>query len=159
MQRISGVRLINFLQTWGEQSTPGAWNGHLAHPVLFAFAQKINKFWYVANGMRTIRGWRSTSLQSHPHICAFGLQTIRERFANHSARLCIRGFIVVNIPSQLVELIILIYNSLLQSGMLSVHAVYMCKYLIIVEKASPTTKENYRWEWSALLDEREYLPL
>ncbi len=28
----------------------------------------------------------------------------------------------------------------------SAHAYYMCRCLIIVEKASPTTKENCRWD-------------
>ncbi len=34
----------------------------------------------------------STSLQFRPHIRTFGSRTVRERFDNHSARLCIRGF-------------------------------------------------------------------
>ncbi len=62
------------------------------HPVLFVFAQKIDKFWFVVNVMRTVYGWRSTGSQSHPHIHAFGSQTIRKRFVNHSVHLCTRGF-------------------------------------------------------------------
>ncbi len=73
MRRVFGARLIYFLRTWGEQRTPGAWKGHLAHPVLFVFAQKTNKFWFAGN----VCGQRRTGLQSHPHICAFGSQTIR----------------------------------------------------------------------------------
>ncbi len=65
--------------------------GHLAHAVLFVFAQNTNKFRFTANGMRTIRRQRGTGLQSHPHIRAFGLRTICEQFANHLARLRIRG--------------------------------------------------------------------
>ncbi len=47
---------------------------------------------------------------------------------------------MVNIPSQLVELTNLIYNSLLYLGMFSVNAIYMCRYLIIIEKASRKQK-------------------
>ncbi len=36
------------------ERTPGAWKRHLVHPVLFVFAQKTDKFWFSANGMRTI---------------------------------------------------------------------------------------------------------
>ncbi len=86
MWRASSARLINFLRTWGEQRTPGEWKGHPTHPVLFVFALRTDKFLFVANGMRTICGWRCTDLQSRPHICAFGSRTIRERFVNHSAR-------------------------------------------------------------------------
>ncbi len=92
MQRILGARLISFLQTWGEQRTLGAWKGRPTCPVLFVSAQKTNKFQFVASGMRTIRWWRSTGSQSHPHIHAFGPQTVREQFMNHSMRLFIRGF-------------------------------------------------------------------
>ncbi len=42
--------------------------------------------------MRTVRRWRSTGSQGCPHIRAFGSWTIREQFANHSARLTIWGF-------------------------------------------------------------------
>ncbi len=56
------------------------------------FSQKTDKYWFVANGMRTIRRRRSAGSQSHPHIRAFGLRTVHERFANHSAHSCIRGF-------------------------------------------------------------------
>ncbi len=54
MRRISGTWLINFPRTRGEQRTPGAWKQHLAHPVLFVFSQKTDKFWFVANGMWTV---------------------------------------------------------------------------------------------------------
>ncbi len=74
--RISGTQLINFPQTWDEQRRPSAWKGHLAHTVLFVFAQKIDKFWFAANSMQTICGRRSAGLQSHPHIRAFGSRTI-----------------------------------------------------------------------------------
>ncbi len=86
-------RLINFPQTWGEQRIPGAWKGHPTHPVLFVFAQKTDKFQFVANSMWTGCRRRSAGSQSHPHIRAFGLWTIREQFANHLAHSCIRGFI------------------------------------------------------------------
>ncbi len=85
-----GARLINFPQTWGEQRTPGTCNGHPAHPILFVFAQKTDKFRFVAAGIRTICGWRSAGLQSCPY--AFGLRTIREQFANHLACSCIWGY-------------------------------------------------------------------
>ncbi len=91
MRRVSGARLINFPRTRGEQRTPGAWKGHAAHPVLFVFAQKTNKFWFAANGMRTIRRWHSTGSLSHPHIRVFGLRTVCEQFVNHSARSYIWG--------------------------------------------------------------------
>ncbi len=84
--------LINFQWTWGEQRTPGAWKGHSAHPVLLVFVQKTDKFWFVANSMRTIRGWRRTGSQSLPHIRAFGLRTVRKWFAKHYlAHSCILG--------------------------------------------------------------------
>ncbi len=47
---------------------------------------------------------------------------------------------MVNIPFQLVQLINLIFNSLLQSGMFSIHTFYMCRYLIIIEKAAQLQK-------------------
>ncbi len=40
-----------------------------------------------------VRIQRSADLQSHPRICTFGSRTVHERFANHSVRLCVRGFI------------------------------------------------------------------
>ncbi len=86
VRRIFGARLINFLQTWGEQRTPSA-------SVLFVFTQKTNKFCFVANGMRPVCGWHCAGSQSHPHICIFGLRTIREQFANYSVCSCIRGCI------------------------------------------------------------------
>ncbi len=49
---------------------------HEAHPVLFVFAQKTDKFWFAVNGMRTVREWRSAGSQSRLHIPAFGLRTI-----------------------------------------------------------------------------------
>ncbi len=73
--------------------TPDAWKGHAVHPVLFVFAQKTDKFQFVVNGMRTIRGWCSAGLQFRSHIHAFSLRTVREWFTNHSARLCIQGLI------------------------------------------------------------------
>ncbi len=89
VRRISSAQLINFHK-------PEASRGHPAHPVLFVFTQKSDKFWFTANGMRTVCGWRSAGLQSHPHIHTFGSQTICEPFgmlvsANHSARSCLRG--------------------------------------------------------------------
>ncbi len=92
MRSVFAARLINFPRTWGEQRTPGAWKGHPAHPVFFVFTQKTDKFQYAANGMQTIRGWRSIGSQSRPHIRSFGLRTIHKRFANHSACSCIQGF-------------------------------------------------------------------
>ncbi len=86
VQCVSSAQLINFPWTWGEQRTSGAWKGHSAHPVLFMFAQNTTKFWFAANGMRTVHGWHSVGLQSRPHIRAFGL--------NHSACSCIRSLIV-----------------------------------------------------------------
>ncbi len=59
VRRISSMRLINFLRTWGEQR-------HLVHGKGF-----------VANGMRTVCGWRSTGSHFHPHIRTFGSRTIR----------------------------------------------------------------------------------
>ncbi len=47
------------------------------HPILIVFVQKTDKFQFTANGMRTTCGWRSAGSQSHPHIRAFGSQTIR----------------------------------------------------------------------------------
>ncbi len=44
VQLVFDARLINFLRTWGERRTPSAWKGHLAHPVLFVFAQKPTNF-------------------------------------------------------------------------------------------------------------------
>ncbi len=72
--------LINFLRTWGEQRIPGAWKEYPAYPVLFVFAEKTDKFRFVANGMRTFRGWCGTGFQRHPYIRAFGLWTVREPF-------------------------------------------------------------------------------
>ncbi len=43
----------------------------------FVFALKTDKFWFAANGMQTIHGQHSAGSQSHPHIHAFGSQTIR----------------------------------------------------------------------------------
>ncbi len=91
MRRVFGARLINFPQTWGEQRTSGALKGHPAHPVLFVFVQKIDKFWFVANGVRTIRWWRSAGSQSHPHICTFGSRTVCKQFVNHLTHSCIWG--------------------------------------------------------------------
>ncbi len=82
--RAHRLRLINFPRTWGERRTPCAWKGHATHPVLFVFAQKTDKFRFAANGMRTVRRWRSAGLQSHPHICTFGSQTMNEQFTNRS---------------------------------------------------------------------------
>ncbi len=91
MHCVFGARLINFPQTWGEQKTRDEWKGHLVHPVLFVFMQKTDKFRFVVNGMRTIRGQCSTGSQSHPHIRAFDSQTVREWFVNRLARSYIRG--------------------------------------------------------------------
>ncbi len=60
--------------------TPDVWKGHPAHPVLFVFAQKTDKFWFTANGMWAVRGWRSAGLQSHPHIRVLGSRTVHEPF-------------------------------------------------------------------------------
>ncbi len=72
-----GVQSINFLRTWGEERTPGAWRC-----IQFSLCsrKKTNKFWVVANSMRTIRKQRSADLQSRPNIRAFGLRTIHESF-------------------------------------------------------------------------------
>ncbi len=86
--------LINFPRTWGEQRTPSTWKRHPAHPFLFVLAQKSDQFLFAANGMQTIRRWRNKGSQSHLLICAFGSQTVREQFVNHSARSCIRGLSV-----------------------------------------------------------------
>ncbi len=83
-----GARLINFPQTWGEQRTHGAWKGHPSHPVLFVFTQKTDKFWFVVNGMRTIRGWHSSGSQLCPHIYAFGSQTIRRAHVYETLQHC-----------------------------------------------------------------------
>ncbi len=37
---------------------------------------KNRQILFTANGMQTVRGWRSTDLQSHPHIRTFSLRTI-----------------------------------------------------------------------------------
>ncbi len=79
-QCVFGAPLINFPQTWGEQKMPGAWKGRPAHPVLFVFAQKTNKFQFAANGMRTVQR-RFAVWSTHTRIW----------FANHSACSCIRG--------------------------------------------------------------------
>ncbi len=42
--------------------------------------------------MQNICRRHSAGLQSHLHIHAFDSRTIRERFANHLARSCMRGF-------------------------------------------------------------------
>ncbi len=84
MRHVTGTRLINLSRTWGEQRTTSARKRHLAHPVLFVFTQKTDKFQFVVNGMRTVRRRRRPSLQSRPHIRTFG--------ANNSARSSIRGF-------------------------------------------------------------------
>ncbi len=55
---------------------PEANAGHTVHPIPFVFAQKTNKFRFVANGMQTIHRQHSTCLQSYTHICAFGLRII-----------------------------------------------------------------------------------
>ncbi len=60
--------------------------------------------------------------------------------ASQNIKVWNKFLIVVNIPSQHVELINLIYNSLLQFGKFSVHAFYMCRYLIIIEIASRPQK-------------------
>ncbi len=38
-----------------------------AYPIPFVFVQKTDKLWFVTNGMRTVRRWRSTGSQSYPH--------------------------------------------------------------------------------------------
>ncbi len=53
------------------ERTPGA-SGSLC-----VRAKNPNKFWFSANGMRTIRKWRSAGLHSCPHIRTFGSRTIR----------------------------------------------------------------------------------
>ncbi len=92
IRHVSGAELINFLRTWGEQRTSGAWKGPPAHPVLSVFAPKTEKFRFAANGMQTVRIKHSKGSQSHPHIRAFGSQTVCEWFANYSAHSYIRGF-------------------------------------------------------------------
>ncbi len=76
-----------------EQFMLGTWlkTGHQGHPIPFVFAQKNNKFQFVANNMRTILKWRSTGSQSYPHIRAFGSWTICEQFANHLVCMCVLG--------------------------------------------------------------------
>ncbi len=59
------------------ERTPSSWKGHPAHPVLFVFTRKTNKFWFAVNCMWTIYGWRSTVLQSCPHVCSFGSRAVR----------------------------------------------------------------------------------
>ncbi len=80
MRHVFGAPLINFPRTWGEQRTPDAWKVYLAHPVLFVFTQKTDKFWFAANRMRTVCGWCSAGLQSHPYIRAFSSQAVCEPF-------------------------------------------------------------------------------
>ncbi len=53
----------------------------MTRAIPFVFAQKTDKFWFTANGMRTIPRWHRASSQSHLHIHAFGSRTIREQFA------------------------------------------------------------------------------
>ncbi len=91
---ISDARIIYFLQTRDEQRTPGAWKGHPAHPVLFVFPQKTDKFRFAANGMRTIHRWSSAGSRSRPHISSLDSRTIHERLVNHLAASCIRGFLL-----------------------------------------------------------------
>ncbi len=81
MRCVFGAQSINFPRTRGEQSTPGAWKGHPAHPVLFVFVQKTYKFWFTVNIMQTVLGRRSAGSQYHPHILAFW-------FANHLRVVC-----------------------------------------------------------------------
>ncbi len=66
LHRVFGVWLINFPRIWGEQRTPGAWKGHPAHPVLFAFIQKTDKFRFAANGMWTVCGHTYAHLVREP---------------------------------------------------------------------------------------------
>ncbi len=68
-----------------------------AHPILFVFAQKTDKFWFTANGMRTIHRWRSTGLQSGPHICAFGSQTIRHARVYEALGSCFGFFSIIQV--------------------------------------------------------------
>ncbi len=72
---------VPFLWTWGNDR-------HIAHPVSFVFAQKTDKFQFAMNGMRTIHRQCSACLQSHPHICAFDLQTIHKQFVNCLVLMC-----------------------------------------------------------------------
>ncbi len=83
-RRVFGARLINFLRTWGEQRTPGAWKGHPAYPVLFVFAQKTDKFQFTANGMNHLRMAQRRFAVPSTHM--------RIWFANHSPHLCMRGY-------------------------------------------------------------------
>ncbi len=80
-RRVSNVRLINFLWTWGEQRTPGARKRHPAHPVLFVFAQKTDKFQFSANGMRTV-------LRTAQHRFAVPSTHTHIWFANHLRAVC-----------------------------------------------------------------------
>ncbi len=91
---ISGAWLINFPRTWDEPRTPGAWKGHPAHPVLFVFVQKTDKFWFEVNGTRTVHRLRSAGSQCRPHIYSFGSRTVCWRFVNHLAPSCIQGFML-----------------------------------------------------------------
>ncbi len=76
VRHVFDVQLINFTRTWGEQRTPGAWKRHLAHPVLFVFAQNPTNFglWQM---VCEPFAWHSTGSQSRSHICAFGSRTIQ----------------------------------------------------------------------------------
>ncbi len=61
MQCVSGARLINFLK-------PETNKAHPAHPLLFVFTQKTDKFRLAANGMRTILGQRSKNSDNRPYL-------------------------------------------------------------------------------------------
>ncbi len=50
--------------SWGKHRTLGA-------SYSFLCSRKTHKFWFVGNGMQTVRRWRSAGLQSNSHIRAF----------------------------------------------------------------------------------------
>ncbi len=56
--------------------------GHPVHPIPFVFLQKTDKFQFVMNDTRTIRRWRSTYSQSHPH------------YAHLVCELCVPGLMI-----------------------------------------------------------------
>ncbi len=98
VRRIFGARLINFPQSWGEQRTPGTSSSLCVH------AKKRTNIglWRMvcepfANGAAQVHSPVHTYAHLvHELLVANRLsQTVRERFANHSACSCIRGFRIV----------------------------------------------------------------
>ncbi len=81
---ISGVQLINFLRTWGEQRIPGAWRRIQfssclrKKPINFSSQRTVYKPF--ADGAAQVR----SPIHTYTHL-------VCERFANHLVRSCIRG--------------------------------------------------------------------